>query len=101
MTTIFGPNPQREAANTWDGPDNITVSPHGGLIVAEDGENKNHLIGISRRGEPYAIARNDQAEEGEFCGPAFSADGRVLFANIQSPTFGVTLAITGPWRRQR
>jgi secreted PhoX family phosphatase len=45
------------------------------------------------------LARNDHKENGEFCGPSFSLDGRVLFANIQSPTFGVTLAITGPWRR--
>lgn len=101
LKTLFGLNPQPESPGTWDGPDNITVSPHGGLIVAEDGEGKNHLIGVSRRGEPYALARNDHAEEGEFCGPAFSTDGRVLFTNIQSPTFGVTLAVTGPWRRER
>lgn len=101
LKTLFAPNPQPEAPYSWDGPDNITVSPHGGLIVAEDGEGKNHLIGVGRRGEPYALARNDQAEEGEFCGPCFSADGRILFVNIQSPTFGVTVAITGPWHRQR
>ena len=31
----------------------------------------------------------------EWCGATFSADGRVLFANLQGP--GLTLAITGPW----
>ena len=30
-----------------DGPDNITVSPHGGLILAEDGRGIQHLIGVS------------------------------------------------------
>lgn len=101
LKTVFGLNPQPEEPGTWDGPDNITVSPHGGLIVAEDGEGKNHLVGIGRKGQPYALARNEQAEDGEFCGPAFSTDGRVLFTNIQSPTYGVTLAITGPWRREK
>ncbi|HEY5847078.1 MAG TPA: alkaline phosphatase PhoX [Microlunatus sp.] len=106
LKTLFGLNPQDpEQDGTWDGPDTITVSPHGGLILAEDGGGQNHLIGVSRRGQLYALARNEHREPnqpapaGEFCGPAFSADGRVLFANIQAPTFGVTLAITGPWRR--
>lgn len=102
LKTLFGLNPQTpEEPGTWDGPDNITVSPHGGLILAEDGNGKNHLIGVGRRGEPYALARNERAQGGEFCGPAFSADGRILFTNIQSPTYGATLAITGPWRRDR
>jgi uncharacterized protein len=101
LKTLFKPNPQPEADGTWDGPDNITVSPHGGLIVAEDGAGKNHLVGVGRRGDPYPLARNDSAGGGEFCGPSFSSDGRILFTNIQSPTFGATLAITGPWHRNR
>ena len=100
LKTLFKLNPQPEQQGTWDGPDNITVSPHGGLIVAEDGQGKNHLIGVTRRGRPYPLARNDDPGGGEFCGPVFSADGRLLFANIQSPTLGVTLAITGPWDRR-
>ncbi|CAA9300129.1 MAG: FIG01121207: hypothetical protein [uncultured Friedmanniella sp.] len=99
LKTIFGRNPDPDVAGTFDGPDNITVSPHGGLIVAEDGDGINHLVGVTRRGRPYPLARNDNAENGEFCGPSFSLDGRVLFTNIQSPIFGATFAITGPWRR--
>jgi len=87
------------AANEAGGPDNITVSPHGGLILAEDGEGINHLVGVTRRGRAYPLARNDNDENGEFCGPSFSLDGRVLFTNIQSKVFGATLAITGPWHR--
>ena len=30
-------------------------------------------------------------------GPTFSADGKVLFANIQDP--GIVFAIRGPWKR--
>ena len=33
----------------------------------------------------------------EFTGPTFSADGKILFVNIQTP--GITLAITGPWAK--
>ena len=98
LKTLFGLNPDPNSDN-FDGPDNITVSPHGGLILAEDGEGINHLVGVSRRGRAYPLARNDNEENGEFCGPSFSLDGRVLFTNIQSPTFGATLAITGPWHR--
>ncbi|MET1005612.1 MAG: alkaline phosphatase PhoX, partial [Propionibacteriaceae bacterium] len=98
LKTLFGLNPQPEEDYTWDGPDNITVSPHGGLILAEDGAGKNHLVGVTRRGRPYALARNDDIRGGEFCGPSFSHDGRTLFVNVQSPTGGGTFAITGPWR---
>ena len=96
LKTLFGPNPQPDKEGTFDGPDNITVSPHGGLILAEDGDGVQHLIGVTSDGHPYPLARN-QISGGEFCGPTFSADGKTLFVNIQAP--GLTLAITGPWHR--
>ena len=40
----------------FDGPDNITVSPHGGLILAEDGNGLKYLIGVSSEGIAYALA---------------------------------------------
>jgi len=87
------PNPDQDGTN-YDGPDNITVSPHGGVIVAEDGEGVQHLLGVTEAGEAYRIARND-LNGNEFAGPTFSPDGTILFAGIQSP--GHVLAITGPW----
>ena len=42
------------------------------------------------------MARNE-LNDSEFTGPVFSADARILFANIQSP--GHVFAITGPWGR--
>ena len=37
LTTIFGVNPDPTTGDVnFDGPDNITVSPHGGLILPED-----------------------------------------------------------------
>jgi hypothetical protein len=66
------------------GPDNITVSPYGGVILAEDGDGIQHLVGVTDQGKAYALARND-LNDSEFTGPAFSADGLILFACIQSP----------------
>jgi secreted PhoX family phosphatase len=97
LKTIFGVNPDPEKDTDYDGPDNITVSPYGGVILAEDGEGIQHLIGVTERGKAYTLARND-LNDSEFTGPTFSADGRILFANIQTP--GYVFAITGPWGRQ-
>ncbi|MGX1884048.1 alkaline phosphatase PhoX [Streptomyces sp. NPDC055287] len=90
----------------FDGPDNITVSPYGGLVVAEDGEGGQHLFGATESGRTYPIARNElntgtetEPEFSEFTGVVFSPDGKTLYANIQDP--GLMIAITGPWRRRR
>ncbi|MFI6738627.1 alkaline phosphatase PhoX [Nonomuraea sp. NPDC050451] len=96
LKVIFGVNPDPSQDTNYDGPDNITVSPYGGVILAEDGEGIQHLVGVSAHGKSYPLARND-LNDSEFTGPTFSADGRILFANIQSP--GHVFAITGPWRR--
>jgi secreted PhoX family phosphatase len=99
LKTIFGVNldPDVDTEN-YDGPDNMTVSPHGGIILAEDGEGIQHLVGVTAEGKTYGLARNE-LNGSEFTGPAFSADGKILFANIQSP--GHVFAITGPWERPR
>ncbi|MBY8872709.1 PhoX family protein [Micromonospora sp. PLK6-60] len=96
LKTIFGVNPDPDAEGGYDGPDNITVSPYGGVILAEDGEGLSHLVGITEQGKAYPLARNE-LNDSEFTGPTFSADGKILFANIQSP--GYVFAITGPWGR--
>ena len=81
-----------------DGPDNITVSPYGGVIIAEDGDGASHLVGSTAGGETFFLARN-QLGDGEFAGPTFSQDKKTLFAAIQSP--GHVFAITGPFVKQR
>ncbi|WP_377268899.1 alkaline phosphatase PhoX [Peterkaempfera sp. SMS 1(5)a] len=89
----------------FDGPDNITVSPYGGLVIAEDGEGVSHLFGTTDDGRTFPIARNElnigtaeKPEYSEFTGVTFSVDGDTLFANIQTP--GIMLAITGRWNRK-
>jgi len=96
LKTIFGVNPDPSVEGNFDGPDNITVSPYGGVILAEDGEGLSHLVGVDERGNAFALARNE-LNDSEFTGPTFSPDGRILYANIQTP--GIVLAITGPWGR--
>jgi len=97
LKTLFGVNPDPDVdADNYDGPDNITVSPYGGVILAEDGNGVQHLVGVTDQGKAYSLARND-LNGSEFTGPVFSPDGRTLFASIQSP--GHLFAITGPWGR--
>ncbi|WP_436791034.1 alkaline phosphatase PhoX [Yinghuangia sp. YIM S10712] len=94
----FGVNPTPDVDGPFDGPDNISVSPHGGVILAEDGDGVSHLVGATSDNRSYPIARND-LNDSEFAGPTYSLDGQILFASIQSP--GIMYAITGPWRRHR
>lgn len=81
-----------------DGPDNITVSPYGGLVIAEDGDGTNHLLGSTPSGETFFFARN-QVSDSELAGPTFSHDRKTLFVGIQED--GYVLAITGPFVKQR
>lgn len=106
LKVLLGVNPDASADGAFDGPDNITVSPYGGLVIAEDGEGVQHLFGATDGGRTYPIARNElnigtetAPEYSEFTGVTFSPDGHTLFANIQDP--GIMLAIMGPWKRQR
>ncbi len=93
----FAVNPNPAVDGAFDGPDNITVSPYGGLVLAEDGQGIQHLVGVTADGRTFPLARND-IDDNEFTGPTYSLDRRILFANLQSP--GTMFAITGPWRRQ-
>ncbi|MFF4578983.1 alkaline phosphatase PhoX [Streptomyces sp. NPDC001389] len=104
LVVLIGVNADPDAEGGYDGPDNITVSPYGGLVIAEDGNGFQHLLGATESGRVYPLARNElnigtpeKPEYSEFTGVCFSPDGRTLYANIQEP--GIMLAITGPWRR--
>lgn len=82
-----------------DGPDNLCITPHGDLLVCEDGRDENRIVGLTREGRIYSLALNRHAANGEFAGATFAPDGRTLFFNLQSP--GVTFAVWGPWSRRR
>lgn len=79
----------------FHGPDNITVSPFGTLVISEDGNDPCSLISWTPQGGSEEFAR-DLGGRGEWAGPVFSDSGDVLFASIQSTA---TYAITGPFRK--
>lgn len=100
-TTDSGAAPRYDGV-VFDGPDNVTVTPWGTLVLAEDGVGASHVLSSTPGRPTYAIARNqldigtaDEPEYSESTGPTFADDGSVLFVNIQTP--GLTLAVTGPW----
>ncbi|KUH37539.1 MULTISPECIES: alkaline phosphatase PhoX [Streptomyces] len=96
LKVLLGVNADPGADGALDGPDNITVSPYGGLVIAEDGAGVQHLFGATDSGRTYPIARND-LNDSEFAGVVFSPDGGTLYACIQRP--GILVAVTGPWHR--
>ena len=72
-----------------DSPDNLTVTPRGGLLAARgrrvrrpNGEHINRLIGISPRGEAFTFARQRAQRDSELAGVCFSPDGKTLFVNL-------------------
>ena len=90
-------------------PDNLTVSPRGGIVLCEDSDDVGQrLQGLTPDGFIFPFAVNNMVLDGEhngirgdyrkeeFAGVVFSPNGDWLFVNIQNP--GLTLAITGPWR---
>jgi secreted PhoX family phosphatase len=83
----------------FDSPDNITVSPWGDMILCEDGDGEQYLIGCEPlTGELWAFAKNAMGDN-EFAGANFSPDGKTLFVSVQNPS--TTFAITGPWGAAR
>jgi secreted PhoX family phosphatase len=75
--------------------DNLDVSPDGGLLLCEDGKENQFLVGVTPAGKYFKLARNATGPT-EFAGVCHSADGKVVFVNLQKP--GLTLAITGPFQ---
>ena len=98
---------QSPGPEVLDNPDNLTVSPHGGLILCEDGEDERYLRFLSPDGHVSPFAKNTLRRHGaggnvDFSGSSsqkttFSPDGEWLFCNVGAP--GVSFAITGPWER--
>jgi secreted PhoX family phosphatase len=98
---------QSPGAEVLNAPDNITVSPRGGLVLCEDGSGLEYVHGLTVDGEIFRFAQNNVKLNGErngiigdftgseWAGACYSPDGHWLFVNIQSP--GISFAITGPW----
>lgn len=100
--------------DTLSGPDNITVSPRGSLLICEDRTNlqteAQSLFGLTGQGQLFRFCQVNPKVSGyhagfrlsatllnsEWAGATFSDDGKWLFCNLYQP--GVSVAITGPWQ---
>jgi uncharacterized protein len=115
--------------NELDNPDNLVVTPRGGLLFCEDnsgspsyllnGVNTERLVGLTREGEIFTFATNLMDFTATGMGPYRRDNNAVVFnqnyrANewagatfdasgqwlfVNIQTPGVTFAITGPWWR--
>ena len=108
LTVLFA-SPSGDVLNA---PDNICVTPHGALVLCEDGGGSEYMHGLTLEGDIFRLALNNvdltagtagkqvaavDYRGSEWAGATFEAKkGDWLFANIQTP--GITFAITGPWR---
>jgi len=100
--------------HVFSGPDNITMSPRGSLVICEDRVSQNTaaqlITSLTAAGELLRFCQINPALSGEYgghdlaktalhsewSGVTFSADGQWMFVNIFNP--GATVAITGPWQ---
>ncbi|MFF2717984.1 alkaline phosphatase PhoX [Streptomyces sp. NPDC058011] len=101
LVVVFGPDTDIQLPG--ESPDNICLAADGGLMVCEDGGGAQHVLGVTRRGEVYTMARGrqnigtpEEPEWGEFAGVTFSPDCSTMYVNCYTP--GTTFAVTGPWR---
>lgn len=98
LTLIFE-SPSRDVL---DSPDNLCMSPRGGLVICEDSQGEQFLRGLTTDGRIFDLIRT-AGPSAETAGCCFSPNGRTLFFNIQGGTSatttltGGTYAIWGPW----
>lgn len=86
------------------GVDNVTVSPGGDVLVAEDGGDM-QIVVIDSQGDVAPLLQVVGQEDSEITGPAFSPDGTRLYFSSQRGSalfgggngFGITYEIRGPF----
>ena len=103
LTLVF----ESPSKDVLDSPDNIVLSPRGGLVMCEDGEDDQFVRGLDGEGKIINLVRAPRPEgapqPGEFAGSCFSPDGRVMFFNVQGSRErggrrpSGTYALWGPW----
>lgn len=122
LTMVFNSTGAGVSNTECNNPDNIAVSPRGGIILCEDGGNSiQRLRGLTQSGGSFVFAENRinlSAANIAAADAALGAGGQIIatiaarnyannewagacffekwmFVNIQTP--GITFAITGPW----
>ena len=98
------------SGDVLDSPDNLTVTPRGGLVLCEDDaatayndthpaapgiSQVNRLIGLTPDGDAFEFAVN-RFSESELAGACFSPDGQTMFFNIFGASEGTRGRARGP-----
>lgn len=81
--------------NVLSGVDNLTLTPWGDLLVAEDGGNL-ELCNLRQDGSVQALVQVTGQDKTELTGPAFSPDGQRLYFSSQrggSKRLGITYEV--------
>ena len=85
-------------------PDNITVTPAGEALVAEDVDDDQELVLVSSDGTASPLLRLSGQSGSEITGPAFDPSGtRLYFSSQLGPdgdSEGTTYEISGPFRQR-
>lgn len=122
LSMVFNSTGSGTGSTECNMPDNIAVSPRGGIVLCEDGGNSiQRLRGLTQSGGTFVFAENRinlTAANIAQVDAALNAGGQIIattaarnysnnewagacffekwmFVNIQTP--GITFAITGPW----
>jgi secreted PhoX family phosphatase len=122
LTIVFNSAGAGVGNDDVNNPDNIAVSPRGGIVLCENGDNSiQRLRGLTQSGGTFIFAENRMSftdAQLRQADAALNAGGQVaaliqpgnytntewsgvcffenwMFVNLQAP--GITLAITGPW----
>jgi hypothetical protein len=87
------------------GVDNVTVSPAGDVLVAEDTGGDMQIVGLAPDGTPVPLLQVVGHDFSEIAGPAFDPSGtRLYFSSQRGATGlsenGVTFEVTGPFFAQ-
>jgi len=92
-----------DGSSTLRGVDNITATPDGDLLVAEDGDDI-ELVLVDSSGRIQPILRCTDNPASELTGPAFDPSGTRLYFSSQRggpDGLGRTYEVTGPFRAAR
>ena len=79
------------------GVDNVTCSPMGDVLVAEDGGDM-QIVALTPQGQVVPVLQVVGQDDSEITGPAFGPTlDRLYFSSQRGGVFGVTYEVTGPF----
>ena len=89
------------AAPVLRGVDNITVSPRGDILVAEDGDDM-QIVALTVQGTVEPLVQLVGHDQSEITGPAFDPSGTRLYFSSQDGMSGMgsdgfTFEVSGPF----